>query len=121
VIFIIESDRDCRLALAELLGLQGYAVLNADNAVDALKMLARGESESTVILIDPLKQPRSLLGFLKQRAHPESVVPRSIDLPEIAEVSEEATIVGSLNYLRKPINPGNLLRVLARLRDKRSD
>ena len=119
MIFIVESDRDCRLALAELLGMQGYAVVSADRAFDVLTMLSRQESRPTVILVDPVSPARRTR--LNRTVHPEPIPSGSIDLRGIAEVSEEATIVGAVNYLRKPINPANLLSVLARLSERRSD
>ncbi len=119
VIFIVESDRDCRIAIAELLSLQGYRVLHADNAIDVLKMLCRRETAPTVILVDPVIPARSAGSFPKQRPCSENCLYNSAALtPELGDATQESTIVGSVTYLRKPINPGKLMQVVARFIEK---
>jgi CheY-like chemotaxis protein len=116
LILVVESDRDCRHALAELLSRQGYEVLCAATGIEALETLRRTENPPTLILLDPFMPVSGGWSFLKQHhsggASGGAPVVLMSGLRDAGLVAANLTAVACL---LKPIDPRALLRLVERL------
>jgi len=118
-VLLVEDDDELRIALAELLNLEGYRVREARNGVHALRVLKPdGESRPFAILLG-LTMPtldiwefRRALAGLPDYADVPVVVMSAVDVDE--EIVLKAGLHG-VKYSHKPIELETLLLILARL------
>ena len=110
---IVEDDPDIRESLGEFLTEGGYDVVLAGNGKDALQRMRRDELVDVVIL--DLRMP--VMDGWEFRAIQKDD-DRLKQIPVVAmsaDRSPQAIAVSSEAYLRKPVDPDELLRTLERL------
>jgi CheY-like chemotaxis protein len=116
-VLLVEDDGDIRQAMAELLEEEGYECIVAEHGRAALDILSR--QMPSLLLIDllmPIMNGVELITRLRRD-------PRWSDLPMVVMTAAGDRIIGvdveSLNVpvLRKPVEIGSLVQVLARRSD----
>jgi signal transduction histidine kinase len=109
-LLLVEDDASIRLALAEMLGDEGFSVTTADNGREALEQLRRG-APPDVILLDLMMPVMDGWEFrVEQRADPLLCgIPL---LAMSADLSAKARAIAADGYLRKPLEFSELLRQL---------
>lgn len=115
-VLIVDDEEGFRDGVADLLGMEGYDVSVARDAVEAVHVLPAFRPE--VILLD-LSMPnldgegflRGMSGLPASRGVPVVLVSAKEDLPAIASRS------GAAAYLQKPFEAPQLLSVLERVLD----
>ena len=113
-ILIVEDDLDLREALSEVLRDEGYAVAMAADGREALDHLRR-QSRPSLILLDLTMPVMNGWQFRdEQRQDPDlSEIPVVI-LSASDRLSEQMGWLGVTAYVRKPIELGQLLRLIER-------
>src|SRR5436190_23851666 len=109
-LLLVEDDSSIRLALAEMLGDEGFSVTTAENGREALEILQHG-APPDVILLDLMMPVMDGWEFrVEQRADPLLCgIPL---LAMSADLSAKARAIAADGYLRKPIEFAELLRQL---------
>lgn len=110
-VLVVEDDRDLRGALADLLRLEGgYAVAEAENGLDALRLLRAAPTPELVILdLDmPLMGGEELLAQL-------GADPALAALPVVVVSSREGVRLPAEAVFQKPCSPEALLAALRRI------
>jgi len=109
-LLLVEDDTSIRLALAEMLGDEGFSVTTAENGREALDNLHHG-APPDVILLDLMMPVMDGWEFrVEQRADPLLCgIPL---LAMSADLSAKARAIAADGYLRKPIEFAELLRQL---------
>jgi CheY-like chemotaxis protein len=113
-VLIVDDEEGFRDGLADLLGMEGYSVLVARDAVEAVQMLPEFRPE--VILLD-LRMPlldgegflRGMNGLEASKRVPVVLLSAKEDLPAIAGRT------GAAGYLHKPFEAPQLLRLLEKV------
>ena len=115
-ILVIDDDARYRLVLSELLQLQGWQVLEADDGEVGIEMVRRHRPQ--IVLCD-LLMPRcngfNVCRIIRDDAtlrHTKVVVSSGRDYEADRVASREA---GADAYLTKPVNPDDLVALLSRL------
>lgn len=116
-VLVVDDHEDVRMALEALLAAEGLGVVTAQEGEEALDRL-RGGLRPCVILLD-LMMPK-LDGW--QFRHAQLADPILASIPVIAFSGYEslrgrATEIGIADVCSKPVDPGTLLRVVARYCD----
>ena len=117
-VLIIEDDAGLRSLLGELLDGEGYETLAADNGEDGLRVLQREPVD--IVLLD-INLP-GMHGINVLTAAPNTQTDAEfIMMTAYAEVETavEAIKLGAFDYLRKPLEPDELLMVIERALDQR--
>ncbi len=115
-LLIVDDEELARESLAELLELEGYEVLMAENGKVALEMLAAGQRPS-VILLDLMMPVLDGWQFLEARKADASLAAMPVVL--ISGQADSAAVAKSYprtNYLQKPVPLPKLLTILSRAR-----
>jgi CheY-like chemotaxis protein len=112
-VLVVEDDRDIRESLQDLLEVEGYAVVTAENGRDALQRLHRMEAPS-VILLDLMMPVMSGDEFLQELRNDDSL--REIPVLVVSAWTDEANKVLGLaqGHITKPIAVPDLLSELGR-------
>jgi CheY-like chemotaxis protein len=113
-ILIVDDEEGFREGVADLLQMEGYSVLVAKDAVEAVGMMPEFRPEA--ILLD-LRMPnldgegfmRGMLGLPASRKVPVVLISAKEDLASVAERS------GAAGYLRKPFEAPQLLSLLEKV------
>lgn len=108
-VLVIEDDPYIRAAVSEVLQLEGYSVLSAENGEIALERL-RKDRETDLILLDLLMPIKD--GFQFRLEQEED--PRIAEIPVILMSADENIVekkirIGAKAYLKKPIDMDKLL------------
>jgi CheY-like chemotaxis protein len=115
-VLVVEDNQDVRETLVELLESYGYDAIGAEHGREALDTLARLGSRPCMIVLDlmmPVMDGRTFR--LEQLKQPEvSSVPVVI-VSAYDETPERLREMQAAAYLRKPINLGELMRLVGRL------
>jgi DNA-binding response OmpR family regulator len=115
MILVIESDRDCRHALAELLSRQGYEVVCAASGMEALEVLHSPQTVPALILLDPIVPVLGGWSFLKEHHNGGASADAPVVLMSgLRDAPQKAINIGAIACLLKPIDPRTLLRVVDR-------
>ena len=117
LVLVVDDEADLLEIVRDRLESAGYRVLTARDGLEALAFLAAVRPDS--IILD-LKMPR--LGGLDalpeiRRAAPDAHVVVLTGSPN-RPLAEECRARGADDFLLKPFNPGELLRLLARGRGR---
>lgn len=114
VILVVEDNPDNMYVLDHLLTRKGYHVVQAVNGTDALVQM---EAHPPVLVLMDMQMP-GMNGYAAVRALREQ--PRWATVPIIAVTAssmpgdrERSLEAGCTDYLSKPINPRELLKVVA--------
>jgi CheY-like chemotaxis protein len=115
LVLVVDDDRDVREPLSNLLTMQGYSVLEAENGQKALALLEGGSHFPRVILLDLAMPVTDGRGFLEVRA--AEPILRHIPVIVISgNARPTESLYGIDTYLRKPMNVERLLAVVRRAR-----
>ena len=115
-ILVIEDDRDIRDFVSRVLELDGYRVLQAEDAATGLR-LAR-ESQVSLIVLDLRLPRRDGWHFLEQRGkEPKLLAVPTVVFTASAGVSqrEKALRMGATEYLVKPLSTERLKACIDRI------
>jgi len=116
-VLLVEDDDELRIALAELLNLEGYRVREARNGAHALRVLKPdGESRPFAILLGLTMPTLDIWEFRRALAG----LPDYADVPVVvmSAADEEIVLKAGLHgvkYSHKPMELETLLLILARL------
>jgi two-component system response regulator MprA len=111
-ILIVDDDPRMRRMLAEILALEGYRVVQAQNGAEALEILQW--CQPGVIVLDLLMPTLDGWGFRACQQTQASLA----DIPVLvltALSSEEAGELGAAAFLRKPVRLETLLKTIGEL------
>jgi two-component system chemotaxis response regulator CheY len=112
-VLVVEDDTGLQETLEEVLELEGYAVIVANDGLDALAKL--GEPPPAVILLDVMMPRMDGYAFadeLRRRGlHPRIPI---LILTADGRARQKAERIGAVGYLEKPFDLSELLRQIAR-------
>ena len=113
-VLVVDDDGDIRDALCLVLEHNGYRALSAANGQEALSRL-RSDGEVDLILLDMMMPVMDGWGF--RMSQPEG--PAFVKIPVVVltgdgRASSKAAAIGAVGYLKKPLDLGDLLAVVAR-------
>lgn len=111
-VLLVEDDQTLRTSLCELLESEGYKALAAGNGFEAVDLL-RHEPHPDLILLDLMMPVMNGWAFLKYRN--EHSVLSSVPVVVTTgwkEVPGEAEVIGVQGYLRKPLDPKEVLETV---------
>lgn len=109
-ILIVEDDPEIRESLAELLGLEGYSVMEASNGLEGLNLLAQ-HTQPCTILLDMMMPVMDGPEFLA-RVKADPVLRNCTVLIMTASFAEPPP--GSAGLIRKPFQLAALLDFVER-------
>ena len=112
-VLLVEDNPDIRESLVTLLGMHGFRALATSSGAEALSRLKRGP-QPFLILLDLTLPDMDGFGFREEQLR----VPGCASIP-VAVISgdstggEQATGLGIDEFLRKPVDPDELVRLVA--------
>lgn len=112
-ILIADDDADMRMLLATMLGSEGYAVIQAENGLEAVE-LARKELPALVMLdihmpvMDGLKACKEIKSDKVTRSMPVVMLTVEGSIHEI----QQAIGYGAKTYITKPSSKAEILKVV---------
>ena len=114
-LLIAEDDRDLRDALCVTLELAGYAVIPAEDGSAALR--AMQQRRVGLVISDIQMQPLDGFGLLREIRQLHACVP-VILMTAYGDIENAVAAMhaGASDYLAKPFEPANLLRLVQRYR-----
>jgi CheY-like chemotaxis protein len=110
-ILVVDDDADIRSSLRELLQLEGYEIVEADNGSAALKAL-RSTSGIDLILLDFLMPQMNGLAFLEERSRDEAL--NAIPVLAMTATNKDVSAYRVLDVLQKPVDIDRLLAAVER-------
>ncbi len=117
-ILVVDDEDEARLGLSKLLSSQGYVVYTAANGLEALELL---RNHPVSIIITDVKMPKmDGLTFLREI---RKLIPgvKVVIVTGYGEVETylEAMNLGAMEFLHKPIQFDNLVKVIKKVGDIR--
>ena len=115
-ILVVDDDEDARALLHAVLEYSGAEVVSAESARGALAAL--GERRPDVIIADlvmPGDDGYALIRAMRTRASVRSVPMIALTAYAFAHSADEVLSAGFNAYLKKPVEPWELCRTVARL------
>lgn len=113
-VLVVDDEENTRLGMSKLLTHEGYAVVSAASAEEALVYL--GQSSVDVVISDVKMPGMGGLHFLRElgRRHPGTAV---IMVTAFGEVESyiEAMSLGAFEYLHKPVRVDELRSAMCKL------
>jgi CheY-like chemotaxis protein len=111
-VLVVEDNTDVRNAWVSLLASRGYRVAEAEDGVQALKLLRNQELPPCLIVLDMMMPRMSGWDFCAVRSRDERL--RSIPLVVVSAhpLAQQATRVGAAAVLPKPADPAQLLALV---------
>lgn len=108
-VLLVEDDADLRIALAVLLRQDGYQVSMAEDAMGALALAVRQPPE--LIILDLGLPGGGGFSVMERMSHTRAAGVPVLILTASADEAhrEKALHMGASGYLRKPMDPGELL------------
>lgn len=115
-VLVVDDNYDIRVALTDILEDDGYAVLQAENGLEALDQLRKGPLRPCLILLDLMMPKMDGRGFLRVQSNDPAIsdIPVVIVSANIRS-GEAANQLGVAGLLPKPFNALDLLGMVARL------
>ena len=113
-VLLVDDNFVMREAMSQVLGGDGYRVATAANGADAFRRLA-GHEKPDMILLD-LNMPVMDGPTFRQRQQQDqglASIPVVL-LSSAGDVAEQATLLGALTFLQKPVDTARLLDVVHR-------
>jgi DNA-binding response OmpR family regulator len=111
-VLIVDDEADIRDSLAEILVLEGYEVVTAENGKDGLAVASR--VRPTLILLDLLMPEMDGWAFrAHQRRDPELATIPVVIMSAVDNIRREASALGA-EYLVKPVVLATLLNTVER-------
>jgi CheY-like chemotaxis protein len=113
VILLVDDNCESSEALAEFLSREGHAVQRASNGSEALRLLADSQTRPALIFLDLEMPVLDGWEFLAERSKDQILA----DVPAVLmsgcrDVAEKAKEAGAVAFVRKPIEPRTLLRLI---------
>lgn len=113
MVLLVDDDRDSCEALAEFLSLKGHGVQCATNGSEALRLLAQSHDPPALIFLDLMMPVLDGWGFLAERAkNPLLAAVPIVIISGCPDVTQKARDAGAVAFMRKPVEPQTLLRVV---------
>jgi len=113
-VLIVEDDMDLRQALTQILADEGYQVDGAEHGLSALEQLRDGR-RPCLILLDLMMPVMNGWQFRdEQRQDPSLAAIPVVVISAGANLSEQIGPLGIQDYIRKPIQLGQLLATVQR-------
>lgn len=109
-ILLVEDDHDTRVSIRSLLEDSGYRVLTVTDGRSALELLQRSTPLPRLIILDLLLPVMDGWHFVAQLQHHEELAAIPI---VIMSAWHGLPPAGAVGMLRKPVNVGALLRLVA--------
>jgi CheY-like chemotaxis protein len=111
LVLVVDDDRDVRESLSNLLAVEGYSVLEADNGQNALELLECGSHFPRMILLDLAMPVMDGRRFLELRTAEPML--RHIPVVVISGNSQSVQSLDGIDtYFRKPMDVGRLLAII---------
>jgi CheY-like chemotaxis protein len=115
-VLVVEDNLDVRQIISQILRIEGYEVLEAQDGLEALQIIA---SHNINLILSDIHMPNlngfELAKYIKQtptRSHiPIVFVSSSYSLDDI----QKAQTIGIQEYLIKPVNPDDLIIVVNKI------
>jgi DNA-binding response OmpR family regulator len=109
-ILLVEDDENVRFAMAALLAQEGYQVLTAATAHDALGVMRTPSSPIDVVLLDVHLPDASGIDICARLCELHPGTPVIVCTGEATpEEAAELLRLGARRYLQKPVSPDELL------------
>ena len=113
MVLVVDDDRESSEALAQFLSLKGHGVQCATNGGEALQLLTETHDPPALIFLDLMMPVLDGWGFLELRAkNPVLAEVPVVVISGCRDVSQRAKEAGAVAFLRKPVEPQILLRVV---------
>lgn len=109
-IMVVEDDSDIRLSLKDLLELQGYDVLTAENGLEALKVLKKSATPPNLILLDmkmPVMNGWEFAEEFHKTYHDTSPI---VVVTAAADAEQRAKDINASGWVSKPFALGEMLK-----------
>lgn len=116
LVLVVDDEEMTRQMLAMLLGLGGFEAVEAENGLDALAQVAKHHPDA--IILDVMMPEMDGITMCKQlRANPSTHAIPVIMLSGRTQIGaeDEGLAAGANAYLRKPMEPKELLEILNEL------
>ena len=108
-VLVVEDDLDIRESLEQILEIEGYQPLLAENGKAAVDLLNNGE-RPCLILLDLMMPVMSGWEFL--RVQRENTLIATIPVIVVSAAGEKAKSTSANGYIKKPIELDNLLEIV---------
>lgn len=113
-VLIVEDDTDLRDALSQILEDEGYRVGSAEHGLDALERLRDGTKPCLILLDLTMPVMNGWQFRAEQRQDPDIASIPVVVISAGANLAEQVQPLGVQDYLRKPIQLGQLLATVRR-------
>lgn len=113
-VLIVEDDTDLRDALSQILEDEGYGVWSAEHGRDALERLRDGKKPCLILLDLTMPVMNGWQFREEQRQDPLLASIPVVVISAGANLAEQLQPLGVQDYLRKPIQLGQLLATVRR-------
>jgi two-component system response regulator MprA len=116
LLLIVDDDLDIRETLSDVLTEEGYEVLTAVEASDALRVLRESARKPALILLDLVMPGMTAAEFrAEQLSDPAlAAIPVAV-FSAAADPREAVSALGAKGYVKKPLNIEELLAAMERL------
>lgn len=109
IIMVVEDERDIRLSLKEILELEGYDVLTAENGLDALNIL-KISTPPNLILLDMKMPVMNGWEFADQFRKTYNSSTPIVVVTAAADSEQRAKDIKATGWVSKPFELGELLK-----------
>jgi CheY-like chemotaxis protein len=114
-VLVVEDDADLRGALAAVLEVEGYVVVEAAHGAQALEQLRAAASTFCMILLDLFMPTMNGWAFrAEQMKDPDLAAIPVVVVSADATAATKARALGVVDYMTKPIDFDRLLSVVER-------
>lgn len=109
-ILIVEDERDAREALKDILEIEGFNVVTAENGREGLELLKTAE-EPCLILLDLMMPVMNGWEFLEALRLQEQHVLATIPVVVVSAIADLTAVQQEYNceYMKKPVNVPSLV------------
>lgn len=113
-VLVVDDEAVVRVFLARCLEAEGYTVKQADGAAEALELMM---SEPAAVVLCDIRMPGRDGLWLAERMHahwPRVPIVMATALDDV-QTLQKSRDLGAIDYIAKPIRPGQLLEVVRRV------
>ena len=117
-VLVVEDNADVREGMRICLEQRGYAVATAGDGSEALQLLDAG-LRPCLILLDLMMPKVDGFGFRREQlADPAKASIPVVLFSGMYDARMQCTVLGTLGYMQKPVDPERLLTLVAQHRRK---
>jgi len=114
-VLVVDDDEDIRLAMSDTLEAEGYAVLLAENGLDALAKLRASSALPNLILLDLMMPKMDGWGFCAAQRQDAALAPIPVVIVSAdSRVTQKAAELGVAGSLAKPVRVADLVAAIER-------